>query len=103
MPTVVTINEEEKLPIEVPRWKVPAGSWVLTLEPQQCARLRELPDWSERDEDFVAESFLSGKADKWSRSLAGVTPGSELRVIVDQFSRQAFLIDGSTVVHIDSF
>lgn len=96
-------KDEEKIPAKPPRWKVPAGSWVLTLDETQCARLRELPNWSGRDEDFVAEDFLGGKASRWAAALSGIPAGTELRVLVDQFSRQAFLIDGQLVVHIDSF
>jgi len=99
---VATLTDE-KLPILPPRWKHTAGHVVLTLDEAMCARLRELPDWSSRSEDFVAEDFMTQKGAKWARTIPEIAAGTELRVIIDQFSRQAFLIDGALIVHIDSF
>jgi len=103
MTSVSTPPDEVKSPILPPRWKHPCGHFVLTLDEAHCNRLRELPDWSGRDPEFVAEDFLSKKTARWARDVEGPPEGAELRVLVDQYSRQAFLIHGLTIVHIDSF
>lgn len=95
--------EDEKLPVLPPRWRAPSGEVVLTLDEQHCSRLRDLPEWSGRDPDFVAESFLASRASRWQRTLSDLPPGAEVRVLVDQWSRQAFAAHGLVVVHIDSF
>jgi len=100
---VVAIDEDPKVAIGAPRWKRAAGDWTLTLEEGMCQRLRELPEWSNRDPDDVAEGFLEERAKRWLGELGGVATGTELRVVVDQYSRQAFVIDGATIVHIESF
>ena len=64
----------------------------LRLDPADLARLRELAGSRGRSDDEIGEAFFDGQADRFAESLAGDVPiPSEIRVIVDPYSRQAFL------------
>ena len=64
----------------------------LRLDPADLARLRELAGSRGRSDDEIGEAFFDGQADRLAESLAGDVPTpSEIRVIVDPYSRQAFL------------
>jgi len=64
----------------------------LRLDPADLARLRELAGSRGRSDDEIGEAFFDGQATRLAESLAGDVPvPSEIRVIVDPYSRQAFL------------
>jgi hypothetical protein len=64
----------------------------LRLDPPDLARLRELPGSRGRSDDEIGEAFFDGQADRLAESIVGDVPTpSEIRVVVDPYSRQAFL------------
>jgi len=64
----------------------------LRLDPPDLARLRELPGSRGKSDDEIGEAFFDGQADRLAASIAGDVPTpSEIRVVVDPYSRQAFL------------
>jgi hypothetical protein len=64
----------------------------LRLDPPDLARLRELPGSRGKSDDEIGEAFFDGQADRLAESIAGDVPTpSEIRVVVDPYSRQAFL------------
>jgi hypothetical protein len=68
------------------------GGYRLRLEPADLARLRELPGSRGKSDEELGESFFDGQAERLAASVAGDVPsGAELRVVVDPYSRQAFV------------
>ncbi len=68
------------------------GGYRLRLEPADLARLRELPGSRGKSDDEIGETFFDGQAERIAASVAGDVPsGAELRVVVDPYSRQAFV------------
>jgi hypothetical protein len=64
----------------------------LRLDPPDLARLRELPGSRGRSDDEIGEAFFDGQADRLAASIADDVPApAEIRVVVDPYSRQAFL------------
>jgi hypothetical protein len=64
----------------------------LRLDPPDLQRLRELPGSRGRSDTEIGEAFFDGQADRLAASIADDVPApSELRVVVDPYSRQAFL------------
>ena len=64
----------------------------LRLDPPDLARLRELPGSRGRSDDEIGEAFFDGQADRLASAIADDVPTpSEIRVVVDPYSRQAFL------------
>ncbi|HTR03504.1 MAG TPA: hypothetical protein VMN82_09950 [Thermoanaerobaculia bacterium] len=64
----------------------------LRLDPPDLARLRELPGSRGKTDTEIGESFFDGQADRLAASIVDDVPsGSEVRVVVDPYSRQAFL------------
>lgn len=64
----------------------------LRLDPPDLARLRELPGSRGRSDTEIGEAFFDGQADRLAASIEDDVPApSELRVVVDPYSRQAFL------------
>jgi hypothetical protein len=81
-----------------------SGGYRLRLEPRDLARLRELPGSKGKTDRELGETFLDGQAARLTASLAGdVEPPAEVRVVVDPYSRQAFLAVGRTIRGIVSF
>jgi hypothetical protein len=81
-----------------------SGGYRLRLEPADLARLRELPGSKGKTDRELGETFLDGQAERLLASLAGdVAPPAEVRVVVDPYSRQAFLAVGRTIRGIVSF
>jgi len=81
-----------------------AGGFRLRLEPADLARLRELPGSKGRSDRELGEEFFEKQADRFAQSLAeDVTPPAEVRVVVDPYSRQAFLAIERTIRSILSF
>ena len=64
----------------------------LRLDPADLARLRELPGSRGKSDDEIGEAFFDGQAERLAASLVDDVPApSEIRVVVDPYSRQAFL------------
>ena len=81
-----------------------AGGFRMRLEPADLARLRELPGSKGRTDRELGEEFFEQQATRFAESLAeDVTPPAEVRVVVDPYSRQAFLAIERTIRSILSF
>jgi len=81
-----------------------AGGYRLRMEPADLARLRDLPGSKGKTDRELGEGFLDGQSERLTASLAGdVEPPAEVRVVVDPYSRQAFLAVGRTIRGIVSF
>jgi hypothetical protein len=81
-----------------------AGGYRFRLLAADVAKLRELPGARGKNDDLLASEFFDSQADRWAESLAGtLPPPAEVRVVVDPYSRQAFLASGRTVYSILSF
>ncbi|HEY7113991.1 MAG TPA: hypothetical protein VIA45_13750 [Thermoanaerobaculia bacterium] len=81
-----------------------AGGFRMRLEPADLARLRELPGSKGKSDRTLGEEFFEKLAPRFARSLAeDVTPPAEVRVVVDPYSRQAFLAIERTIRSILSF
>ncbi len=64
----------------------------MRLDPADLTRLRELPGSKGKTDRELGEQFFDGQAARFAAALAGeVTPPAEIRVVVDPYSRQAFL------------
>jgi len=64
----------------------------LRLDPPDLARLRELPGSRGKTDTEIGEAFFDGQGDRLAASIVDDVPsGNELRVVVDPYSRQAFL------------
>jgi hypothetical protein len=80
------------------------GGFRLRLEPADLARLRELPGSRGRSDRELGEEFFEKQAERFAQSLAeDVAPPAEVRVVVDPYSRQAFLAVERTIRSILSF
>jgi len=64
----------------------------LRLDPPDLARLRELAGSRGKSDDEIGEAFFDGQAERLAASILDDVPTpSEIRVVVDPYSRQAFL------------
>jgi hypothetical protein len=64
----------------------------LRLDPPDLARLRELAGSRGKSDAELGEAFFDGQAERLAASIADDVPApSEIRVVVDPYSRQAFL------------
>ena len=80
------------------------GGYKLRLDPPDLARLRELAGSRGKSDTEIGEAFFDGQAERLAAALAGDVPEpAELRVVVDPYSRQAFLALEGTVRGILSF
>ena len=69
-----------------------AGGYRLRLDSPDLARLRELPGSRGKTDEELGSEFLESQQARLLAAVAGdVTPPAELRVLVDPYSRQAFL------------
>ena len=81
-----------------------SGGYRLRLDPPDLARLRELPGSKDKTERELGEQFFDAQAARLVESIAGDVPTpAEVRVVVDPYSRQAFLAVGKTIRGILSF
>ena len=81
-----------------------SGGYTLRLDPPDLARLRELPGSKGKTDRELGELFLDGHAERLTGAVADDVPiPAELRVVVDPYSRQAFLAVGKTIRGIVSF
>ncbi len=78
--------------------------YKLRLDPPDLARLRELPGSRGKSDTEIGEAFFDGQAERLATSIADDVPApSELRVVVDPYSRQAFIALEGTIRGILSF
>jgi hypothetical protein len=69
-----------------------ARGYRMRLEPADLARLRELPGSKGKSDEELGEAFFDGQAERFTTALAEDVPApAEIRVVVDPYSRQAFL------------
>ena len=80
------------------------SGYRLRLDPPDLARLRELPGSRGKSDEELGEAFFDGQASRLAASIAGDVPSSaEIRVVVDPYSRQAFLALENRIRGIVSF
>ena len=64
----------------------------MRLEPPDLARLRELPGSKGKTDRELGDTFFDGQSERFVASLAEDVPApADVRVVVDPYSRQAFL------------
>jgi len=81
-----------------------SGGYTLRLDPPDLARLRELPGSKGKTDRELGELFFDGQAARLTGAVSGDVPvPAEVRVVVDPYSRQAFLAVGKTIRGIVSF
>ena len=69
-----------------------ALGYRMRLEPADLARLRELPGSKGKSDEELGEAFFDGLSERFTTALAEDVPApAEIRVVVDPYSRQAFL------------
>lgn len=80
------------------------GGYRFRMNPADLARLRELPGSKGKTDQELGEEFLTGHGERLRAAIAGDVPAdSEIRVVVDPYSRQAFLAVESRIRGITSF
>lgn len=80
------------------------AGYVFRLEPTDLANLRELPGARGKTDEELGAEFLAAHADRLVAALAGDFPApAAIRVLVDPYSRQAFLAYQDRVRGIVSF
>jgi hypothetical protein len=93
----------ELLETREPLWRE-SGGYRLRLDPPDLARLRELPGSKGKTDRELGETFFDGYAARLTAALEeDVAKPAEVRVVVDPYSRQAFLAVGRTIRGIVSF
>ena len=93
----------ELLETQEPVWHDAEG-YRLRFEPRDLTRLRELPGSKGKTDRELGQSFFESFAARLTASLEGdVETPADVRVIVDPYSRQAFLAVGRTIRGIVSF
>ena len=76
----------------------------MRLEPADLTRLRELPGSKGKTDRELGETFFDGQSDRFTASLAEDVPSpADVRVVVDPYSRQAFLAVEKKIRSILSF
>ena len=81
-----------------------AAGYRMRLEPPDLARLRELPGSKGKSDQELGETFFDGQAARFTASLAEDVPApADVRVVVDPYSRQAFLAVEKKIRSILSF
>jgi hypothetical protein len=81
-----------------------AGGFRLRLDPPDLARLRELPGSRGKTDAELGSEFLESHQARLLGAVSGdVAPPAELRVLVDPYSRQAFLALEQRIKGIVSF
>lgn len=80
------------------------AGYAFRLEPSDLANLRELPGARGKSDEELGAEFLAAQCDRLVAALAGDLPApAAIRVLVDPYSRQAFLAHGDRVRGIVSF
>lgn len=86
-----------------PVYRESAG-YRMRLEPADLTRLRELPGSKGKSDRELGEIFFDGQTDRFTASLAEDVPSpAEVRVVIDPYSRQAFLAVEKRIRSILSF
>ncbi|HYK41160.1 MAG TPA: hypothetical protein VE007_02145 [Thermoanaerobaculia bacterium] len=86
-----------------PLYRDNAG-YRMRLEPPDLARLRELPGSKGKTDQELGETFFDGQAERFSASLSEDVPTpADVRVVIDPYSRQAFLAVEKKIRSIVSF
>lgn len=81
-----------------------AGGFRLCIEARDLAKLRDLPGAKGKSDRQLGEEFFDGLASRFAAALAeDLSPPLEIRVIVDPYSRQAFLASENRIRTILSF
>lgn len=76
----------------------------MRLEPADLARLRELPGSKGKSDEELGEAFFDAQADRFTEALSEDVPApADIRVVVDPYSRQAFLALERTIRAVLSF
>ena len=87
----------------LPLYRDNAG-YRMRLEPPDLARLRELPGSKGKTDQELGETFFDGQADRFTASLSEDVPTpADVRVVIDPYSRQAFLAVEKKIRSIVSF
>ena len=74
------------------------------LHPADVAKLRELAGARGKSDEALVAEFFDSQATRWADSLADDLPApADVRIVVDPYSRQAFMAAGNTVYSILSF
>jgi hypothetical protein len=80
------------------------GGYLFQLEPPDLANLRELPNARGKSDEELGKEFLEAYGDRLVAAIADDLPApASIRVLVDPYSRQAFLALGNRVRGIVSF
>jgi len=80
------------------------AGYTLRLDPPDLANLRELPGARGHADEDLGKSFLDEHCERLAAALTGDLPTpAEVRVLVDPYSRQAFLAFENRVRGIVSF
>jgi len=80
------------------------GGYAFRLEPSDLANLRELPGARGKTDEELGAEFLAAQCDRLVAALVGDLPApATIRVLVDPYSRQAFLAHEDRVRGIISF
>jgi hypothetical protein len=80
------------------------GGYRMRMEPVDLAKLRELPGAKGKTDRELGQEFFKGQSARLIASMAeDVETPAEVRVVVDPYSRQAFLAVGRTIRGIVSF
>ncbi|HEV8232915.1 MAG TPA: hypothetical protein VGQ75_11255 [Thermoanaerobaculia bacterium] len=80
------------------------AGYAFRLEPSDLANLRELPGARGKTDEELGAEFLEAQCDRLVAAIAGDLPApAAIRVLVDPYSRQAFLAHEDRVRGIVSF
>jgi len=80
------------------------AGYSFQLEPPDLANLRELPNARGKSDEELGKEFLEAHGDRLVAAIVDDLPApASLRVLVDPYSRQAFLALGNRVRGIVSF
>ncbi len=80
------------------------AGYSFQLEPPDLANLRELPNARGKTDEELGREFLEAQGDRLVAAIADdVSAPASIRVLVDPYSRQAFLAFGNRVRGIVSF
>jgi hypothetical protein len=72
--------------------------------PQDIAKLRELAGSRGKADEMLVKEFFDAQAARWAESLSENLPApADVRIVVDPYSRQAFMAAGNTIYSILSF
>ena len=80
------------------------GGYHFRIHPPDVAKLRELAGARGKADEVLVAEFFDAQAPRWAESLAENLPApADVRIVVDPYSRQAFMASGNVVYSILSF